>query len=240
MCLKTENAKIIVIDGCDGTGKETQSKLLVQYLESIGKNVKLISFPNYSSDSSLLVRKFLNKELEMKNPFQRTMAYALDRSITMSSPEIVEFLKDPNGVIVCDRYVSASLIYDTVDTPNDLFVDHVIANENIEYTLLDIPRPDITFLFNLDIDKVKDVLNKRKDSHGKIEEIAEQSGRGNDSTPDIYESDLSFMNKIVNNIMRLGSIDGMTVINCNNSLGERYTVEEIHTILVEEVNKLFI
>ena len=48
--------KLIAIEGLDGSGKETQSKLLYNDLLSQGKNVNLISFPNYSSRSSSLVQ----------------------------------------------------------------------------------------------------------------------------------------------------------------------------------------
>ena len=38
--------KTIVIEGTDGSGKETQSKLLVSNLEKKGFKVKYVSFPN--------------------------------------------------------------------------------------------------------------------------------------------------------------------------------------------------
>ena len=36
--------KLIVIEGLDGSGKHTQAVLLKNYLESIGKSVKMVSF----------------------------------------------------------------------------------------------------------------------------------------------------------------------------------------------------
>ena len=54
--------KLIAIEGLDGSGKETQSKLLYNDLLSQGKNVNLISFPNYSSRSSSLVQMYLEGE----------------------------------------------------------------------------------------------------------------------------------------------------------------------------------
>ena len=44
-----ERAKIIVIEGTDGSGKETQSKKIEEYYISKGLRVKKYSFPNYNS-----------------------------------------------------------------------------------------------------------------------------------------------------------------------------------------------
>jgi dTMP kinase len=50
-----KKAKILVIEGTDGSGKETQSKLLFDYLNSIGIKVKKYSFPVYSSSTGKIV-----------------------------------------------------------------------------------------------------------------------------------------------------------------------------------------
>ena len=51
--------KLIVIDGLDGSGKTTKSKLLYEELKNQGKNVRLISFPNYESEEATLVKMYL-------------------------------------------------------------------------------------------------------------------------------------------------------------------------------------
>lgn len=57
-------AKLIVIDGLDGSGKATQTELLKQYLEKEKQyKVYKISFPDYESDSSAPVKMYLNGEL---------------------------------------------------------------------------------------------------------------------------------------------------------------------------------
>ena len=47
---------LIVLEGIDGSGKATQSALLEKKLKEAGKDVMHISFPDYASDSSALVR----------------------------------------------------------------------------------------------------------------------------------------------------------------------------------------
>lgn len=54
--------KLIVMEGLDGSGKATQTGLLCQYLESRGRRVRHIEFPDYREPSSALVKMYLNKE----------------------------------------------------------------------------------------------------------------------------------------------------------------------------------
>ena len=50
------NGKLIVLEGIDGSGKATQSGLLEDHLIKSGKDVMHISFPDYGSPSSALVK----------------------------------------------------------------------------------------------------------------------------------------------------------------------------------------
>ena len=48
--------KLLVIEGSDGSGKATQTKLLYEALQGAGKAVRMVSYPNYDSPSSALVK----------------------------------------------------------------------------------------------------------------------------------------------------------------------------------------
>ena len=54
---------LIVIDGLDGSGKATQTKLAKDELQSLGYNVVSVSFPKYESDSSFAVKMYLQGQL---------------------------------------------------------------------------------------------------------------------------------------------------------------------------------
>ena len=56
--------KLFVIEGTDGSGKQTQSTLLQQRLKEKNIDFKSVSFPNYENDSSALVKMYLNGNLE--------------------------------------------------------------------------------------------------------------------------------------------------------------------------------
>ena len=61
--------KLIVIEGSDGSGKATQTKLLYEYLMGKGRRVRMVSYPNYESESSSLVKMYLGSEFG-QDPFE--------------------------------------------------------------------------------------------------------------------------------------------------------------------------
>lgn len=56
------SGKLIVIEGLDGSGKATQAQRLFDSLKSRNKDVIQVSFPDYESDSSALVKMYLKGE----------------------------------------------------------------------------------------------------------------------------------------------------------------------------------
>ena len=53
-------AKLIVLEGLDGSGKGTQTRLLCDTLRAEGKTVRRIDFPMYERDSSHFVLLYLS------------------------------------------------------------------------------------------------------------------------------------------------------------------------------------
>ena len=103
----SNKGRIIVIEGLDGSGKATQSKLLMEKLSEIFK-VKRLSFPDYESDGSAPVRMYLNGEFgddpACVNPFAAASFYAVDR--------VASYLKswkqdyEEGTLFVLDRYTT--------------------------------------------------------------------------------------------------------------------------------------
>ena len=52
-------ARLVVIDGLDGSGKTTQFERLGEYLSSQGTSYRQICFPDYREPSSALVKMYL-------------------------------------------------------------------------------------------------------------------------------------------------------------------------------------
>ena len=78
--------KLFVIDGTDGSGKQTQFELLKKHLTEAGVEYKTVSFPNYESPSSSLVKMYLSGEFGENakdvSPYVASTFYAADRYAT--------------------------------------------------------------------------------------------------------------------------------------------------------------
>ena len=55
--------KLIVIDGLDGSGKETQARLLQKALTERGIRTRMLSFPRYGEKSAAAVELYLSGAL---------------------------------------------------------------------------------------------------------------------------------------------------------------------------------
>ena len=103
-------AQIIEFEGLDCSFKETNSKLLAANLQERGFKTHLFSFPNYESDSSSLVRMFLNGVLGFDTskipPHMICEFYAMDRALTYFR-DIQDIYEkgDENTIIIFDRWV---------------------------------------------------------------------------------------------------------------------------------------
>ena len=75
--------KIIVIEGTDSSGKETQTKLLYERIKKIYDKTIKISFPNYDSPACEPVKMYLagvfGTDATKVNPYPISTMYAIDR-----------------------------------------------------------------------------------------------------------------------------------------------------------------
>lgn len=74
---------LIILEGGDGSGKATQTKLLVERLTKEGHAVKSVSFPNYDSGAAMPIKMYLagefGKNVHDVNPYVASSMYAIDR-----------------------------------------------------------------------------------------------------------------------------------------------------------------
>ena len=78
--------KLFVIDGTDGSGKQTQFEKLKERLTEEGIDYRVVSFPNYDDPSSSLVKLYLSGEFgenaKEVSPYIASTFYAADRYAT--------------------------------------------------------------------------------------------------------------------------------------------------------------
>lgn len=158
-----------MIDGSDGSGKATQTKLLVARLKKAGVPVKTIDFPRYYKNFfGGLLGQFLAGEFgdfAAVDPHVASIIYAADRF--ESSAQIRAWL-DAGFVVVADRYVSANQMHqggkiaDTVKRKK--FLDWL---EKMEYGVFKIPRPDLTVFLDVPIEVSREWMEQKLASRKK-------------------------------------------------------------------------
>ncbi len=148
--------KIIVIEGTDCSGKETQTKLLKEYLISKGYKVGTISYPRYETPTGRIIGgPLLGKPSIMASWFDKpmeldakvaTLYYAADRRASL--PVIKELLEE-NDFLIMDRYVYSNMAHQgsKIDSKEKRIKMYKFL-ETLEFNLLELPKADkVIFLY---------------------------------------------------------------------------------------------
>ena len=214
--------KIIVIEGTDGSGKQTQAKMLKEHLLKEGYVVYSNSFPNYASDSSAAVKMYLNGEIKPKaedvSAKAASIFYAVDRYITYKK-EMEPIYESKEQVIVLDRYAASNIIHQgaklmSSNNDEEELEKFIFWLDNLEHKELQIPEADITIYLDVPVDYTIKLRQKRAN---KI--------TGKDKQ-DIHEADESHLKNASKAGRIAASSLGWHVIDCVNEQGMR-TIEDI-------------
>lgn len=144
-------SKFVVIDGLDGAGGETQTRLLVEFLKRNGIPFVKIESPKYSTEVGKVIKAFLNGRLELK-PEARFLLFATD--VIMDKPTIEEARKD-GKFIVADRYITSTIAYQTA---SGLKLEKLV--KIVE--LIGFPKADLIIL--IDIEPETSMKRKMKET----------------------------------------------------------------------------
>ena len=220
--------KLIVIEGTDSSGKETQTKKLFEKLEEKDLKVKKISFPNYDSPACEPVKMYLagafGEEAMKVNPYPVSTMYAIDRYASFKTDW--EKFYNEDGIIVTDRYVTSNMVHQASKI-RDLDEKKKYLNwlEDLEYEKMGIPCPDLVIFLNMPTEMAVRLVAERKN---KIT---------GEEKKDIHERDKEYLKESHANACKIANIYNWKEIKCND--GERIkTIEEIGEevfSLVEEV-----
>ncbi len=174
-------SKLIVIEGLDGSGKGTQSQLVTQELLSRGHKVRKLTFPDYDSPTSSLVKMYLGGELgdtpDDVNAYAASSFYAVDRAASF----IKDWKKDYEecDYIIADRYVTSNIIYQmskVADSERDEYIEWC---EDYEYNRLCVPKPDIVIYLDMPPEVSQKLMSGRY--------------KGDESKKDIHEKNMNFL-----------------------------------------------
>lgn len=204
--------KIIVIEGIEGSGKETQSKLLVESLNKMGIKSIEFSFPMYDTptgrifkDCLLSNNNYFNEGIDFLDPELVCLYTAADRKYNIK--KVNEYLMD-GYIVVINRYTSSNMANQgsKYEDSEDRFYMYQWIDK-LEYWLLKLPKPDYTILLNM---------------------------------PYKYNNQLSFeltnedskQERVLESYLELAGLYNWDIINCIDEDKEK-TIDEIHEEIME-------
>ncbi|MCX7771916.1 MAG: deoxynucleoside kinase, partial [Clostridia bacterium] len=157
--------KLISIEGVDSSGKETHTLKLFERLVNDGRNVRKVEFPNYQSESSALVKMYLNGAFgsspEDVNAYASSTFYAIDRFASYKTTWM-DFYQS-GGIIISDRYTASNMIHQAskVKEPQEKsrFLDWLW---DLEFNKLGIPVPDCVIFLDMPPEFGQKLMKERK------------------------------------------------------------------------------
>lgn len=219
------NKHIFIIEGIDGSGKTTQVELLGKRLETNGKQVKRIKFPDYESDSSALVRMYLKGDFgthpEDVSAYAASTFYAVDRYASYKADWGADY---NNGtIIISDRYVSSNIIHQSSKLKENERKEYYKWLFDLEYNKLALPVP--TAVFFLDVPPEISIKN------------VEHRYNGDESKKDIHEKDRTYLQTCYNSAINACEDAGFIRIPCVKD-GKMMGIEEINDLIFAKVQEL--
>lgn len=219
--------KIFVIDGTDGSGKQTQFNKLQERLENEKIEYKTISFPNYDSPSSSLVKMYLSGEFGGNakdiSPYVASTFYAVDRYATFKK-ELEQYYNE-GGVILADRYTTANMVHQAGKIKDqqerEKFLDWLW---DFEFNLYKLPVPTKTFFLNMPPEHAIKLMKNRENKFTHQEQ------------KDIHERDQAHIVESYQAACGLVEKYNWCEIKCvkNNQIR---TIEDIHEEIYKEIKK---
>jgi len=223
-----KQGKFIVIDGTDGSGKATQTQMLVARLESLGLAVAMVDFPQYGEKSAGLVEKYLNGEYgeaDEVGPYRASIFYACDRYD--ASFKIKKWLRQ-GKIVVANRYVTANMGHQGGKIANPLERKNYFSwLYELEYEIFNIPKPDLNIILHVDAA----VAQRLVDQKGHRDYV-------NGTKRDLHEADINHLRRAEQVYLEIArTFPGFTLIECTRN-GEIMTRQEIHNLVWQEASRL--
>ena len=206
--------KLIVIEGLDGSGKATQAKRLTEALVEKGIPVREVSFPDYGSDSSALVRMYLSGQFgtdpQDVNAYAASSFFAVDRFASYKKDWCQDYAR---GVVIADRYTTSNAVHQCSKLPKEQWEDFLNWLFDFEYKKLGIPAPDRVIYLNVDPAVSQALMTARYS--------------GDESKKDIHERDIAYLRHSREAAAYCAEKLGWETIDCCRD-GQMRSIEDIH------------
>ena len=219
--------KFIVIDGTDGSGKWTQTRILIEKLKQEWHKVEMADFPQYWQRSAMMVEDYLNGDFgtaEEVWPYKASVLYAVDRYA--ASFQIKKWL-DEDKIVISNRYVSSNMWHQAGKIKDiderDKFLKRL---DEFEYGMFEIPKPDKNILLYMPTEIGQILVDKKwhRDYVGWEKR-------------DIHEADLQHLKDAAEAYKYVAKKYDWTIIDSAPN-GELQSIEKISAKIWKEIEKM--
>lgn len=212
--------KLIVIEGLDGCGKSTQLSLLPEQLAKHGIDSRSVSFPDYESKSSELVKMYLSGELGAKpgdvNAYAASVFYAADRFVSYKTGW-GDFYRN-GGVVIAGRYTTANAVHQCSKLPPEKWNGFLDWLYDFEYCKIGIPKPDLVIFLDMPVEVSQRLLAHRYN--------------GDVSKKDIHENDIEYLAACRRAALYTAEYSGWLTVSCAKN-GVPLSIEEISNAITQ-------
>lgn len=218
--------KLIVIEGLDGSGKSTQLNLLPQSLSKAGIDSRTVSFPNYESDSSALVKMYLNGEFGTHpsdvNAYAASAFYAVDRFASFKTDWGQYYLN--GGTVISGRYTTSNAVHQASKMQPEYWDGFLTWLYDFEYVKMGIPKPDKVIFLDMPIEVSQKLLTSRYN--------------GNDEKKDIHERDTEYLEHCRKAAIYTAKFSNWEIISCAQG-GQVRSIDDIAKDVAAAALKIF-
>jgi len=148
--------KFITFEGSEGSGKSTQIELIQQYLEGQGRNVLFLREPGGVVISEQIREILLDTKTVGMGSECETLLYMAARAQLVD--EVILPALNGGKIILCDRFLDSTIAYQGYG--NGINLEEI---KRIGVFAAQGIVPDLTFLFDLDVDEGLARINRPKD-----------------------------------------------------------------------------
>lgn len=227
--------KLIVVEGTDCSGKETQTKLLIERLNKENIKATRISFPMYDTPTGRIIGACILGKPHMCEEYLKenhsffpegggnidslvaSLYYAADRKYNLP---IINNLLEEGYIVLLDRYVTSNMAHrGGMILDKDERLKFYKKMELLEYELLELPKADQTILLYLPYEYACELKKKREE------------------LPDETEVNSIYLKRGENAYLELAELYNYEVIKCVNDYKIR-TIEDINEEVYQKVKKL--
>lgn len=215
----------IDLEGLDGCGKTTQTELLCKRFEKENIKYKKIKLPDYDSDSSILVRKYLNgdfgKNANDVNAFAASVLFAADRFASYTEKWKNDYLD--GTLIFSDRYTPANALYQMTKLEPEEWDSYLEWLFDFEYNKIGIPEPTMVVFLDMPVEVSQKLMTSRYN--------------GDESKKDVHECNVEFLHKCRESALYACKKYGWKVISCAEN-GELLSIETINDKIYEAIKPI--